>query len=125
MESQEPQAKKRRAPAVLPHEHLYLANLPTAGLYEKSYMHRDSLSHVVCSKAGNIMTASVDGYLKFWRRAKGNNGEIEFIKTFRAHNGPITSLALSNDGLWLASASLDQTIKIFDVLNFGTCVCSL
>ena len=121
MEPSEPQAKKTKPQtAVLPLEHIYLANLPSVGLYEKSSMHRDSLSHVVASRAGNIVTASVDGYVKFWRRATKAVGEIDFIKTFRAHNGPITSLALSDDGLWLASASLDRTIKIFDVLNYGT-----
>ena len=46
-----------------------LAKMPTAKKYEKSFMHRDMVSHVVISaKHGMIFTASVDGYLKFWKK---------------------------------------------------------
>ena len=46
-----------------------LAKMPTAKRYEKSFMHRDMVSHVVISqKYGMIFTASIDGYLKFWKK---------------------------------------------------------
>jgi hypothetical protein len=39
-----PPAKRRK---VLEHEAVYLAALPSAEMYEKSFMHRDTISHVV------------------------------------------------------------------------------
>jgi hypothetical protein len=36
--------------AVLEYESLYLSNLPDAEYYEKSYMHRDVISHIVVAK---------------------------------------------------------------------------
>lgn len=35
---------------VLKHEQLYLDNLPTAESYEKSYMHRDVITHILVTK---------------------------------------------------------------------------
>jgi len=35
---------------VLKHEHLYLENLPTCDTYEKSYMHRDVITHILITK---------------------------------------------------------------------------
>jgi peptidylprolyl isomerase domain and WD repeat-containing protein 1 len=32
---------------VLEHEHVYLDTLPSAEMYEKSFMHRDVITHVV------------------------------------------------------------------------------
>jgi len=70
-----------------------LAKMPLGKRYEKSFMHRDMVSHVVISaKHGMVFTASVDGYLKFWK--KGQVG-IEFIKTFRAHLGKVTGMAIT------------------------------
>lgn len=81
-------------------------------MYEKSYMHRDVLTFVDVSKyvaltlypttpsiflshgpyisfpfscrTGYIMTTSVDGYLKFWKKIKG---DVDFIKQYRSHMG--------------------------------------
>lgn len=58
--------------------------LPSAELYEKSYMHRDFVTHVAISKADFIITGSVDGHVKFWKKQPEG---IEFIKHFRAHSG--------------------------------------
>lgn len=35
---------------VLEFEHVYLENLPCASMYERSYMHRDVITHVACTK---------------------------------------------------------------------------
>nr|KAF6441940.1 peptidylprolyl isomerase domain and WD repeat containing 1 [Rousettus aegyptiacus] len=40
-------AKKKK---VLEFERVYLDNLPSASMYERSYMHRDVITHVVCTK---------------------------------------------------------------------------
>lgn len=74
-------AKKRK---VLAHEKLYLENLPCAESYERSYMHRDVISHCVVTATDFVVTASVDGHIKFWKKTdKG----IEFVKHFRSHLG--------------------------------------
>ena len=47
-----------------------LIQLPSAKQYERSYMHREPVSHVLVStKYDFIFTASTDGHLKFWRKA--------------------------------------------------------
>lgn len=56
-------------------------------------MHRETLSHILVGpKNGMVFTASVDGYLKFWKKAAV---AIEFIKTFRAHLKKITGAAIT------------------------------
>lgn len=37
-------------PLVLEFERVYLDNLPSAAMYERSYMHRDVITHIVCTK---------------------------------------------------------------------------
>ena len=67
--------------------------MPTGKRYEKSFMHRDVVSHVLASpKHEMVFTGSVDGHLKFWKKGKVG---IEFIKTFRAHLSKITGMALT------------------------------
>ena len=63
-----------------------------------------------------IITASADGHIKFWKKAKEG---IEFVKHFKAHLGAIVQLQASNDGLLLATIGKDNALKIFDVINFG------
>lgn len=56
-------------------------------------MHRDLVTLISISKINDfIVTASNDGHLKFWKKTFRT---IEFVKHFRAHLGPITSLSLS------------------------------
>ncbi|XP_034119896.1 peptidylprolyl isomerase domain and WD repeat-containing protein 1 isoform X2 [Drosophila guanche] len=105
-------AKKKK---VLPYEHIFLENLPNAESYERSYMHRDVISHLVCTKTDFVVTASLDGHIKFWK--KGELG-IEFVKHFRSHLVPIKSLSTNASGTLLCSAATDQTAKVFDVVNF-------
>lgn len=104
--------KKRKS---LPHEHLYLENLPCAESYEKSYMHRDVITHCLVTSTDFIVTASCDGHIKFWKKVETG---IEFVKHFRSHLGPIVSAAVNEEGSLFCSASSDKSIKIFDVLNF-------
>lgn len=46
-EEEEGRKKKRRR--VLPFENVYLEQLPTGEMYEKSYMHREVVTHTVVS----------------------------------------------------------------------------
>ncbi|CAG8670190.1 15016_t:CDS:10, partial [Gigaspora rosea] len=104
--------KKKRA---LIHEKLYLDHLPSADMYERSYMHRDVLSYVAVTKTDFIITTSVDGHLKFWKK---NERGIEFVKHFRSHLGNITGISVSADGLLLATTAIDKALKVYDVINF-------
>lgn len=110
--SEASQPKKRKK---LQHEHLYLENLPCAESYERSYMHRDVITHCLVTSTDFIITASCDGHLKFWKKVETG---IEFVKHFRSHLGLITKIAVNIEGTLLCSASSDKSLKIFDVLNF-------
>ncbi|TDH74338.1 hypothetical protein CCR75_004623 [Bremia lactucae] len=109
-----PPVKKRTK--TLPFESMYLNNLPSAAMYERSFMHRTTVSHVlVAPETQFIITASVDGHVKFWKKmGKG----IEFVKHYKAHLSEICGLAVSADGLRLCSTSADRSIKFYDVLAF-------
>jgi len=111
-ETAKPKRKKRKK---LKFEKLYLEKLPNAKLYEKSFMHRTPLSHICVSKTQFCITASTDGFIKFWKK---NPGGIEFVKQYKAHLEPIVGVAVSADGFYCASISLDKSLKIYDVVNF-------
>ncbi|KAF8899702.1 peptidyl-prolyl cis-trans isomerase [Mucidula mucida] len=78
-------------------------------------MHRDTVNFVVVTKTDFIITTSVDGHLKLWK--KQDNG-IEFVKHYRAHVTPVISVSASADGQLFATVSDDGTAKVFDVVNF-------
>lgn len=105
--------KKRR---VLPYEKLYISALPKSSRYSKSLMHKETLSYVTITPLTDfLITTSVDGVVKFWKKvAEG----IEFVKEFKAHQGEIKSVSVSQDGRSFATAGVDKTVKIFDVITF-------
>jgi len=103
---------------VLPHEKAYLDRLPSSTRYTKSFMHRDTLAYVTVTPLTDfIITTSVDGVVKFWKKQAVG---IEFVKQYRGHLGPVSAVTVSADGTMFASASNDKTVKVFDVVNFGT-----
>ncbi|XP_037941960.1 peptidylprolyl isomerase domain and WD repeat-containing protein 1-like [Teleopsis dalmanni] len=110
IENIKPKKKK-----ILPYEQVYLENLPNAESYEKSYMHRDVITHLVSTKTDFIITGSIDGHIKFWKKMEEG---IEFVKHFRSHLLPLHSLTANASGTLLCSASADKCAKIFDVVNF-------
>ncbi|KAM6494314.1 hypothetical protein JOM56_010675 [Amanita muscaria] len=105
--------KKKRK--ILPHERVYLEHLPNANQYYRSFMHRDVLNFCVITKTEFLITTSIDGHLKLWK--KQDEG-IEFVKHYRAHLQPIVSVSASTDGQLFATVSEDGTAKVFDVVNF-------
>ncbi|OWZ21210.1 Peptidylprolyl isomerase domain and WD repeat-containing protein 1 [Phytophthora megakarya] len=111
-----PTAPAKKKHKKLPFEAAYLQNLPSAAMYERSFMHRAAVSHVlVAPETQFVVTASVDGHVKFWKKmAKG----IEFVKHYKAHLQEVRGLAVSADGLRLCSTSADRSIKFYDVLAF-------
>ena len=111
--SAEARKKKRRK---LPYEKQYVAALPTAARYSKSLMHKEQLSFCTFTPHTDfLITSSVDGYVKFWKKVAGG---IEFVKEFKAHDGEIKCVTVSADGRSYATAGADNTIKIFDVVTF-------
>ena len=64
----------------LEYEQAYLDSIPCSDRYERSYMHRDDVTHVAVTKTDFIITASCDGHVKFWKKMDLG---IEFVKHFR------------------------------------------
>lgn len=116
MGPQLPSAAPKKKRRVLPYEKLYISALPKSARYSKSLMHKEQLAFVnVTPLTDFIITSSFDGVVKFWKKiAQG----IEFVKEFKAHQGEIRSVSVSQDGRSFATAGADQTIKIFDVITF-------
>lgn len=106
-----PQKKKK----VLEYEKVFLENLPSGENYEKSFMHRDVVTHVCVTPTDFIITASHDGHIKFWKKLEVG---VEFVKHFRAHLSPISQLCVNVTGSLLCTVSSDKAIKVFDVINF-------
>ena len=96
-------------------EKIYLENLPAAETYEKSYMHRDIVTHIETTASDFVITASADGHVKFWKKKEE---DVEFVKHFRAHLGNIEDTGVSVDGALYASVGSDKALKVFDVVNF-------
>lgn len=81
-------------------------------------MHKDQLSFITITPHTDfLITSSVDGFVKFWKKLAVG---VEFVKEFRAHTTEITSVSVSADGRSFATAGADKTVKIFDVITFGT-----
>lgn len=112
--------KKRRK---LPYEKLYVNALPSSPRYSKSLMHKDQLAFVTMTPYTDfLITSSIDGVVKFWKK---DSSGIEAVKEFKAHGGEIRSVSVSQEGRSFATAGADNTIKIFDVVNFGTSLWAL
>lgn len=90
----------------LDNEQEFLHALPSAEMYERSYMHRDTVTHaVMAGQTEFLITASADGHIKFWKKRPQG---IEFAKHFRAHVGPVRgtlSSWLSNECETLSSCN--------------------
>ena len=105
-------ARKKR---VLEYEQVYLDNLPMGVNYERSFMHRDVVTHIKVTHTDFVITASQDGHIKFWKKMEVG---VEFVKHFRAHMGVISDVAVNSTGSLLATCGTDKAVKVFDVINF-------
>ena len=109
-------APARKKAKKLPFEKTYIENLPSAEMYEHSFMHRDVVTHVAIAKSTEfLITGSTDGHVKFWKKMPEN---IEFVKHFQAHLGAIMSLVVSPDDKRLVTTSVDCMIKFFEIQSF-------
>ena len=76
----------------LDNEQEFLHALPSAEMYERSYMHRDTVTHtVMATQTEFLITASADGHIKFWKKRPQG---IEFAKHFKAHLGPVRGMLI-------------------------------
>ena len=85
-------------------------------------------SHSSLRRTNFLITTSLDGHLKFWKKQEVG---IEFVKHYRTHLGPILAISTSDDGRSLACLGADTggtaaeggdvkgSAKVFDVENFG------
>lgn len=107
-----PKKKKRK----LPYEKLYVSALPVSTRYSKSLMHKEQVLYTTVTPITDfIITSSIDGAVKFWKKSADG---IEFVKEYKAHSGDIRSVTVSADGRSFATAGADKTIKVFDVITF-------
>lgn len=114
-------------------EETYLRSLPRATQYEKSFMHRDTVTHIFATKTDFIITASCDGHLKFWKKIHKEG--VEFVKHFRCHMrmfsfykayinynqdlDAFSDIAINYNGTLMATVcNQEKTVKIFDIVNF-------
>lgn len=111
-----PELKPIKKQRKLENEAIFTSNLPCAESYEKSLMHRDLVNFVFVTRTDFIITTSIDGHVKFWKKEETG---IEFVKHFRAHLAAIVAADVSIDGRLFCTASVDMHIKVFDVINFG------
>ncbi|CAF3618352.1 unnamed protein product, partial [Rotaria sp. Silwood2] len=94
-------------------DNFYASFLPSSHYYERSYMHRDIVTHVIVTVTDFLISGSQDGHIKFWKiltsdylkqqqtvatnqSSKTNDDQqeqinclvplpIQFVKHFRAH----------------------------------------
>ncbi|QUC16030.1 uncharacterized protein UV8b_00271 [Ustilaginoidea virens] len=72
----------------------------------------DSVSIVFSPNSTQIVSASDDGIIKIWDVRDGT-----CLQTLTAHIDRVYAMAFSNDSIWLASASRDTTIKIWNLAS--------
>ena len=105
--------RKNKRPAA--YYQIHSERLPDKELYERSFMHRDTVTHLVYTKTDFLITTSKDGIVKFWKKV---HASISFVKQFIAHTAPFTGVSASSNGGLLATVAKDEYLKIFDVENF-------
>jgi len=112
-----PAAAKPKKKKVLKNAHVYLDNLPKGEMYEKSFMHRDTVAFVCSSiTTGFLVTGSIDGHIKFWKKQYEG---IEFVKHYHAHiGGALVNMTMSQDGRLLATIGEDTALKLYEVSSF-------
>lgn len=83
--------------------------------YEKSYMHKDQLDKVIyINKIDTLITISIEGMIKFWKKTSVG---LEFIKEIRTFTTRIKSFSYTNSCQFaLASSEFEENLCVFDLI---------
>jgi len=73
--------------------------------------HEESCNSLAFLPNGNLVTGGKDAHIRVWN---GNNG-FSLIKEIPAHNYAIYDILVQANSKWIATASRDKTIKIWDL----------
>ena len=89
-------------------------SLATESAEQVLRFHSDAVNAVVFLQDGRMATAGADARIAIWTAGRQQPDEV-----FEGHRAPIASLAVSPDGSMLASASWDDTVRLWP-LGSGT-----
>jgi cytochrome c len=89
-------------------------SLATESAEQVLRFHSDAVNAVVFLQDGRMATAGADARIAIWTAGQQQPDEV-----FEGHRAPIASLAVSPDGSMLASASWDDTVRLWQ-LGSGT-----
>src|SRR3954464_3260915 len=70
--------------------------------------HADAVNAVAMLADGRVATAGAEGNIALWRAGKAEPDAV-----LEGHTAPIAALAVSPDGTTLASASWDQSVRLW------------
>jgi WD40 repeat protein len=74
--------------------------------------HNAAIRTLAFSSSGQLVSGGADKTVRVWNIGTGRE-----LQTFSGHGDMVTSAVWSPDGRWIASASVDQSIKIWDTAS--------
>ncbi len=85
-----------------------------AELHPQQTATRGWIAEMTWSPSGNLLASASAGGVAIWRRTL--DSDPVFIKQ---HDGPVKSVAFAPNGVTLATASADTTVKVWDLRAFS------